>query len=235
MDGLPGWDAAHAFPVPDVVEQRSRPSERWSIIDRMVDRRKPGVHTSSCDRGDYAAGMARSAKDVAAAIRERLPSVPTKKLHKLLYYAQGHHLATFHQTLFVESVSADDMGPVVGQLWYAEKNDVPAAPPADLDEAQLNTVGYVISRYGGLSGRDLEILSHGERPWQRANQGREPGTSARIEPEWLEEYFLEPDEDQLTLDPAEIAAWLSGADRRLSDDGHPDDISEIRARLRALA
>lgn len=201
----------------------------------MFDRQKHSAFARELAERDYAAGMARSAKDVAAAIRQRLPSVPTKKLHKLLYYAQGHHLATFHRPLFAESVSAYDMGPVVGQLWYAEKNDVPVPPTADLDEAQLNTVGYVVARYGGLSGRDLEILSHGERPWQRANQGREPGTSARIDHEWMEEYFLEPDEDHLALDPAEVASWLSGADERLSDEGRRDDVSEIRARLRALA
>lgn len=179
--------------------------------------------------------MARSARDVAAAIRQRLPAVPTKKLHKLLYYAQGHHLAAFHRPLFVESLSAFDMGPVVGQLWHAEKNEVPSGALAELDEAQLNTVGYVLARYGGLSGRDLEILSHGERPWQRANQGRVPGTSVRIDPEWMEEYFLEPDEDQVGLDPGEVVAWLSGADDRLSDEGHQDDVREIRARLGALA
>lgn len=201
----------------------------------MFDENQDGWLAWSPARREYAAGMARSAKDVAAAIRERLPAVPTKKLHKLLYYAQGHHLATFRRPLFVESVSAYDMGPVVGQLWYAEKNDVPVALSVDLDEAQLNTVGYVVARYGGLSGRDLEILSHGERPWQRANQGRVPGTSARIAPEWMEEYFLEPDEDHLALDPAEVAAWLSGAGERLRDEGHRDDVSEIRARLRALA
>ena len=201
----------------------------------MFEHQEDGALASSSARGDYAAGMARSARDVAAAVRVRLPSVPTKKLHKLLCYAQGHHLATFHRPLFVEPVSAYDMGPVVGQLWYAEKNGVPMAPPVDLDEAQLNTVGYVVARYGGLSGRDLEILSHGERPWQRANHGREPGTSARIDLRWLEEYFLEPDEDQLPLDPAEVASLLSGADERLRAEGHRDGLGEIGARLRALA
>ncbi|MBO0869079.1 MAG: hypothetical protein J2P15_10980 [Micromonosporaceae bacterium] len=54
--------------------------------------------------------MTASARDVAAAIRRRLPGVPTKKLHKLLYYCQGHHLAHFGVPLFAESVVAFDMG-----------------------------------------------------------------------------------------------------------------------------
>ena len=120
--------------------------------------------------------------EVAAALRARLPDLPTKKLHKLLYYCQGHHLAAFGTPLFAETISAWDMGPVVGELWYAEdRGKSPPAAGRRLDEAELNTVGYVVSRYGGLTGRDLERLTHGERPWQRADGGRPPGGSVRID------------------------------------------------------
>ena len=184
----------------------------------------------------YASGMAASARDVAAAIRQRLPGVPSKKLHKLLYYAQGHHLASFHQPLFFESVSAFDMGPVVGQLWWAEKNEHEPSAVMELDEAQLNTVGYVLARYGRLSGRDLEILSHGERPWQRADALRAPRGRVRIENEWMEEYFREPDEeDDLRLDAHEVDSWLSDAPARLNDQTRRDDVRDISARLGALA
>ena len=179
--------------------------------------------------------MARSAKDVAAVVRQRLPDVPSKKLHKLLYYAQGHHLAAFHRPLFVETVSAFDMGPVVGQLWWAEKNEGSVPASAELDEAELNTVGYVLARYGGMSGRDLEILSHQEQPWRRADLTREPGGSVRIERDWMEAYFLEPDEDEIDLDGSEVSAWLSDAPGRLSHDGQRDDPQEVRNRLGALA
>src|SRR2546421_7872466 len=106
--------------------------------------------------------MALSAHDVAAVLRDRLPGLGTKKLHKLLYYCQGHHLAAFDEPLFEETISAWDMGPVVGTLWKAEKDD--AAPPvrAPLGEAELNTIGYVLSRYGALTGHDLENLTHSE-------------------------------------------------------------------------
>ena len=52
-----------------------------------------------------------SAHSVAVELRHRLPGVGVKKLHKLLYYCQGHHLATFGLPLFSESISAWDMGP----------------------------------------------------------------------------------------------------------------------------
>jgi len=47
-----------------------------------------------------------------------------------------------------------------------------------MNEAQLNTVGYVLSRYGSLTGQDLEHLTLGEEPWQLADSGRRPGKSA---------------------------------------------------------
>lgn len=92
--------------------------------------------------------MTVSAHDVAAELRQRLRGLPTKKLHKLLYYCQAHHLATFDVPMFRETVSAWDMGPVVGTLWWEEKEA--AGPfggdPTRLDEAALNTIGYVLHR-----------------------------------------------------------------------------------------
>jgi uncharacterized phage-associated protein len=61
--------------------------------------------------------MAVPARDVAAALREWLPDLGAVKLHKLLYYCQGHHLARFGEPLFADTISAWDMGPVVGTLW----------------------------------------------------------------------------------------------------------------------
>ncbi|MGH3907861.1 MAG: Panacea domain-containing protein [Pseudonocardiaceae bacterium] len=96
--------------------------------------------------------MTLSAHDVAAVLRDRLPGLPTKKLHKLLYYCQGHHLAAFDESLFGESISAWDMGPVVGTLWYEEKQGAAPRTRHEMNEAQLNTIGYVLSRYGALTG-----------------------------------------------------------------------------------
>ena len=70
--------------------------------------------------------MAATAHTIAAELRRRLPGLGAKKLHKLLYYCQGHHLATFNRALFDETISAWDMGPVVGTLWRQEKDgDIP--------------------------------------------------------------------------------------------------------------
>lgn len=130
-----------------------------------------------------------SAHDIAAELRSRCPGLPTKKLHKLLYYCQAHHLAVFGEPLFPEAIEAWDMGPVVAELWAAEKYDTPPPPPQPLGERELNTVGYTLSRYGMLTGKDLEVLSHGEDPWLIANRGRNQGDRAVIKREWITAYF----------------------------------------------
>lgn len=181
--------------------------------------------------------MTLSARDVAAVLRDRLPGLPAKKMHKLLYYCQGHHLAAFDEPLFSETISAWDMGPVVGTLWRAEKQgDRPAAQHRELNEAQLNTIGYVISRYGALTGLDLENLTHSEMPWQMANGGRRAGESTRIRVEWIREYFradgaADGDEDEVLLDSDAVSRWLRDADKRRPTSPRPDSIEELQARL----
>lgn len=194
----------------------------------------------SC-RGDrsYSDRMSRSARDVAAVLRDRVPGLPTKKLHKLLYYCQGHHLATFGVPLFTERISAWDMGPVVGQLWSEERRAGRAAAASPLDEAELNTVGYVLSRYGALTGKDLEHLTHSESPWKLADAHRQPQASARIEIDWIRDYFVgngsggEAD-DNVTLDSADIAELLVGAQERLNEPAARDDPAVVADRIQQL-
>ncbi|MEU3163521.1 Panacea domain-containing protein [Streptosporangium sp. NPDC006930] len=182
--------------------------------------------------------MPLSAHAIAAAFRQRQPGMGVKKLHKLLYYAQGHHLAAFGQPLFRESISAWDMGPVVGQVWGDEKYGALIEEPPELTEAELNTIGYVLSRYGGLTATDLENLTHSEAPWQRADRGRPPGGKARIELEWLQEFFanqVDDDEDEPQPDHAEFARMLDGIEQRRAEPAAPDSPEDIRAWLAARA
>ena len=189
-------------------------------------------------RAPYPAAVPVPAHAVAAELRRRSPCLPTVKLHKLLYYCQGHHLATFGVPLFRESLSARDMGPVVGSLWFDEKAGRPVDPGPPLSEAALNTIGYVLSRYGALTGRDLRHLTHSEAPWRMADAGRSPGSSVRIRTAWIEDYFRAtagPDEDEdVVLDAAAIAEWLKDADRTRDAAGPPDTPEQLAARLAQL-
>jgi uncharacterized phage-associated protein len=160
--------------------------------------------------------MTASAHDVAAALRERLPGLGTKQVHKLLYYCQGHHLASTDNVIFSENLYAWDMGPVVASLWRDERDRAPRPEPHVLSEAELNTVGYVVSRYGRLGGNDLERLTHHEDPWLAADRRRAQGGSDRIEHDWLREFFAadarpDPDAGEPLPDPEVVTAWLAEA------------------------
>ncbi len=173
-------------------------------------------------------------------LRERQPGLPTKKLHKLLYYCQGHHLAAMGTPLFEERISAWDMGPVVGELWYSERTAGQVTATKELNEAELNTIGYVLSRYGALTGRDLENLTHTEQPWLLADAARRPQESVPIELDWIRQYFSSvaragvDDEDDVVLDAADVAAWLGGAAERLAEPGIPDDPEALADRFERL-
>ncbi len=181
--------------------------------------------------------MVIRADAVAQALRSRLPGVPAKKLHKLLYYCQGHHLAVTDQPLFLDQVSAWDMGPVIGGLWRREREgDAPPASAA-LGERELNTVGYVVSRYGGLTGRDLERLTHAEPPWRQADEARPAHGSAVIGQQSMQRFFAD-DVDEADSDgfaeQTQLRAWLAGAGVRRSSatpDAAADDTDELRRRL----
>jgi uncharacterized phage-associated protein len=182
----------------------------------------------------YPGDMTMSAHDVAAVLRDRLPGLPTTKLHKLLYYCQGHHLATYGQPLFRETISAWDMGPVVGTLWKEEQQGVAPMGQVALTEAHLNTIGYVLSRYGRMTGSDLARLTHAEAPWRRADEHRRPGGSAPIKVAWIKDHFTNEDvadDEELSVDAAAVTELLRDAERRRAEPVRPDDPEEFRTRL----
>jgi hypothetical protein len=106
-----------------------------AIIAYMFETMWSGSCGSTEEDARYPGDMPAHAADVAA------------ELHKLLYYCQGHHLAATGEPLFSETISAWDMGPVVGTLWFTEKDRGPSPTTTELTESQLNTVSYVLSRY----------------------------------------------------------------------------------------
>lgn len=184
-----------------------------------------------------------SAHAVAAQLRQRIPDIGTMKVHKLLYYCQGWHAAHFGDPLFTESVMAWEMGPVVGELWYQERNSDESVESGDgeLDEGQLNTIGYVVSHYGSLSGNELQRLTHTEEPWMVANRIRvEQGEpSVKIPFDALCTFFSEVDadeeEERLWPDPASVAAWRSHVNPIPPGNADVDSLDEVRARLHADA
>lgn len=173
-----------------------------------------------------------SAHDVAAAIRARIPDAGKVKLHKLLYYCQGHHLAAFGQPLFAETISAWDMGPVVPNLWKREQIDSPHNPPQQLTEGELNTIGYVLSRYGQLTGTDLIRLSHSEPPWIAADEIRQRTgkDSIPISHSTLRKFFVtDYEDDEPAIDAEQIEQFRTDARGRSDRPGTPDTREAILA------
>ena len=145
-------------------------SHGFTIIEHMFD--PPHVKTAA----SLESVTARAA-DVAASLRSRLAGSGEVKVHKLLYYVQGHHLAWHGRPAFVETIEAWVNGPVVADLWRSEKYEPPAEPAA-IDNDVLEVVCMVASRYGHLTGKDLIKLSHNEDPWRDLSESDEATTGA---------------------------------------------------------
>jgi uncharacterized phage-associated protein len=114
--------------------------------------------------------MPVSAHDVADELRRRLGDVGAVKLQKLLYYAQGWHIAHTGAPMFKETIKAWAKGPVVADVWADEAHERGRPVRRALDDASLATLEYVIERYGALSGRDLIRMTHDEGPWRDVSE-----------------------------------------------------------------
>jgi uncharacterized phage-associated protein len=96
------------------------------------------------------------------------------KLQKLLYYAQGHHLAEEHQPLFRDQIQAWSHGPVVPDVYHEFKEcgsstiELAEDDPFtwdDIDRKTADLLSRVWNTYGGFSAGRLRNMTHSERPW----------------------------------------------------------------------
>lgn len=115
------------------------------------------------------------------------------KLQKLLYYAQGFHLAIFGQPLFPDEIQAWDHGPVVSSMWavFRQYGNMPIpAPEGDcvtsLTEEQRDLLNDVWNAYGQFSAWKLRNMTHAETPWRNTYQR---GKNVPITGDVLTQYF----------------------------------------------
>ncbi len=102
------------------------------------------------------------------------------KLQKLLYYAQGFHVAMHAGCpLFPESLLAWKHGPVVRSVYshYAgyEHRAIDPVLWSHLDDVPPETqeiLDAVYANYGQYSARKLEEMTHEELPWRKTPQGK---------------------------------------------------------------
>jgi uncharacterized phage-associated protein len=124
------------------------------------------------------AGVA-TVDDVAAALLKQLGPMDAMKLQKLLYYAQGWHLAITDRPLFTEQMQAWRDGPVVYSVFDQHRgrrhvSAWPSGSPQHLNTEARHLVALVCLSYGHLSGDELSRLTHSEEPWLVARQGLGP-------------------------------------------------------------
>lgn len=107
-------------------------------------------------------------------------NISNLKLQKLLYYAQGFHLAIYGKPLFDEPIHAWQHGPVVEAIYHRYKkhgaNAIPVPKAVDFtkypkDVRELLEDIYEV--YGQYSATKLRNLTHDEPPWKDAEDGAE--------------------------------------------------------------
>jgi len=95
------------------------------------------------------------------------------KLQKLVYYAQGFHLAITDKPLFLQAIMAWEHGPVCVELYnlYKCHGSGPIPIPYDVDVLSLfdeethKILASVQDYYGQFSAWKLRNLTHGDPPW----------------------------------------------------------------------
>ncbi|MFC2018724.1 Panacea domain-containing protein [Chloroflexota bacterium] len=116
------------------------------------------------------------------------------KLQKLLYYAQGFHLAIFDEPLFTEPLEAWAHGPVVPEVYrhFRDYGSDPIQPEEfDADGPDGETQEFldeIYSIFGQYSAWKLREMTHDEPPWE--NFYEEGEVNVEIPHDALQEYFI---------------------------------------------
>lgn len=97
------------------------------------------------------------------------------KLQKLVYYAQGFHLALYDEPLFAEDIKAWDSGPVAPVLWreytFYGYSPIPVPDKFDISiysEREIVLLNGVYSKFGHLDSFRLAQITQREHTWINA-------------------------------------------------------------------
>ena len=103
------------------------------------------------------------------------------KLQKLVYYAQGYHLAIYDEPFFDEPIQAWRHGPVCPEVYqkYKSYGARPITEPIDEDftttftKVQLELLDEVYSVFGQLAAGKLAVRTKEEGPWKNHEEWAE--------------------------------------------------------------
>src|SRR5262245_8812339 len=105
---------------------------------------------------------------------QRRIEVSNLKLQKLLYYSQGWYLALAKRPLFVDDFDAWVHGPAVPGVFRRFKTYRWGAITESGTSGDAHLHGYLnslLDSYGTWSAKQLESLTHVEKPWLDARIG----------------------------------------------------------------
>jgi len=107
-----------------------------------------------------------------------------KKLQKLCYYAKAWHLALYDENIVEEHFEAWIHGPVCRELYDKYKEHGKDIISEEIDSVDTSNdlmvfVQQIFDAYGHLSGDELEIITHREKPWIEARGDSEPLQSCK--------------------------------------------------------
>lgn len=128
-------------------------------------------------------------------------------LEKLLYYAQGWHLALRDEPLFDEEIEAWRFGPVVPAIYrrfrfFGNKPIEASAitnPEALLSPASMSIIDQVLEHYGRFTSSELVGMTHRESPW-KDTWGNKPSDDEGhdvINTSQIRDFFLQAHQDAL--------------------------------------
>jgi len=104
--------------------------------------------------------------------KESAESISNFRLQKLVYYAQGYHLAMYGKALFNEPIEAWDNGPIINVLLekYKPFKSNPIDKPEKMDLSKFSEdvkqlLAAIIKKYGQFGPAKLRDITHEELPW----------------------------------------------------------------------
>jgi uncharacterized phage-associated protein len=130
-------------------------------------------------------------------------AVDPLKLQKLLYFANGWHLALYREPLIREPIRAWNFGPVIPAVYHAFRSHGrhPISEPVDPEEYEVPRedertralLDKVWKEYGHYAGVQLSTLSHDpDGPWfKQMHKSAGLETSPKLSDEEIRQYFLQ--------------------------------------------
>lgn len=162
------------------------------------------------------------------------------RLQKLLYYVQGHHLASRGKPLFSGRIEAWKHGPVVKEVYavfsgYGCQSIPPkeGADPDSLSEQEKLFIASVWEEYKQYSASALRAMTHREPPWEEARRGFGPQDRCNVEiqADTMRSFFAKALDERVFQSDKRIdkSAWARSGEA--IESGRTRTTEEIRREL----